>query len=93
MIQRDSSNIVGYWFIPHSAKVNIHFYENGRFGFNDYNVKLDRYEYLTGTYILIDSVLFLKYDDRPEQHFRFYRDPTDDNYYITRKGYYFAKGR
>lgn len=88
---KDSSIIVGYWFVPHSAKVNIHFYENGRFEFNDYNLSLDKYEHLVGSYKLVDSVLTLFYIDRPKQSFKFYKD-DDDNYYIKKRGYYFAKG-
>ena len=86
-----TNEIIGYWFVPHSAKVNIRFFKNGRFNFNDYNLHLDSYELLVGKYELSDSTLILLYDDRPQQKFKFYKD-DDDNYYIKKKGYYFAKG-
>jgi len=89
--KEDTARIVGYWFTPHSAKVNIRFYNDGHFEFNDYNLKLEAYERLTGKYKLNDSLLVLQYDDRPQQTFKFYKD-SDDNYYIKKNGYYFAKG-
>lgn len=86
----NTSEIVGNWFTPHSAEVKLNFSKSGRFEFNDYNLKLDRYELLSGNYDLHDSTLTLKYDDRAAQKFIFYKG-DDDNYYIKKKGYYFVK--
>ncbi len=83
----DTSIIEGYWFMPHSARVNFHFYNNGRFGFNDFNQQLNSYEYLQGTYRLSDSVLHVNYDDRPSQSFKFYKDFSDGDYDIIKRGY------
>lgn len=88
----ENNKIIGYWFIPHSARVNILFLPNKHFKFNDYNSVEDKYEQLTGIYELIDTTtLLLNYSDRPKQHFKFNKG-ADDNYYITKKGYYFVKG-
>ena len=87
-------NVIGYWFIPHNATVNIKFLRNGSFKFNDYNTLLGKEEVLRGTYQLRNGSLTLLYDDRPKQSFRFYKgNPGDKNYYIKGSaGYYFVKG-
>lgn len=86
-------NLIGYWFYPHAAMVNISFDRNGRFEFNDYNSTLEKEELLTGTYKLENGMLTLLYDDRPKQSFKFYKgERGDNNYYIKKSGYYFVKG-
>ncbi len=88
----DSQNLIGFWFQPHSAFLNIKFYPNGRFEFNDYNLKLDKEELLKGRYYLKGSSLVLVYDDRPKQSFNFIKGKGGDkNFYIKKKGYYFVK--
>ena len=85
--------LIGYWFIPHSATINIRFYRNKQFVFNDYNDVLNKEERLTGTFELSGNILTLYYEDRPKQKFRFHKGPRgDEDYYIESKGYYFAKG-
>jgi|GEM_PF-2830904 len=85
--------IIGYWFTPHCDTMNIRFYRNGHFEFNDYNSTLEKEELLTGTYKLVNGVLSLMYDDRPKQNFKFYKGEKGDlNYYIKKGGYYFVKG-
>ncbi len=86
-------NLIGNWFVPHAAVINIKFNRNGRFEFNDYNTILEKDEFLTGEYKLSDGVLTLMYDDRPKQNFKFYKgEGKDNNYYIKKEGYYFVKG-
>jgi hypothetical protein len=86
-------NLIGYWFTPHGATVNIRFNRNGRFEFNDYNSSLEEEELLTGEFKLQNGTLTLMYDDRPKQNFKFYKGESgDDNYYIKKNGYYFVKG-
>jgi hypothetical protein len=86
--------IVGCWFVPHSATINIRFSQNGEFEFNDYNDQLEKSELLTGKFRLSDKTLILFYSDRPKQKFSFTRGKgADDNYYIKNSsGYYFVKG-
>lgn len=89
----DLENLIGYWFTPHAATVDISFYRNGRFEFNDYNASLEQEELLTGEYKLQNGTLTLLYDDRLKQNFTFYKGETgDDNFYIKKNGYYFVKG-
>ncbi|MBB6005215.1 hypothetical protein [Arcicella rosea] len=86
-------NLIGYWFVPHGATINIKFKRDGNFEFNDYKVKLDKEELLKGTYQLENGTLTLFYDDRPKQKFKFYKGKNgDENYYIKKTGYYFVKG-
>jgi hypothetical protein len=86
-------NLIGYWFVPHGATINIKFNRDGKFEFNDYNVTLEKDELLKGTYQLENGVLTLLYEDRPKQKFKFYKgEKGDDNYYIKKTGYYFVKG-
>jgi hypothetical protein len=88
-----SKELVGYWFIPHSAGINIKFNPDKSFLFNDCNLKLDKEEQLRGTYELIGNSLVLHYNDRSQQKFSFHKGKgTDTNYYIEKKGYYFVKG-
>jgi hypothetical protein len=92
----ESSNIeklIGYWFTPHAATVNIRFYRNKTFVLNDYNSTLDKEEKLTGTFDLTGNTLTLLYEDRAKQKFTFYKgEGDDDNYYIKNPGNYFVKG-
>ena len=59
--------IGGCWFVPHSAGINIRFYEDGRFDMNDFNVKKNQMEELHGKYVIDGKKLLLRYDDRPGQ--------------------------
>lgn len=89
----DVENLIGYWFVPHVAIINIRFYRNGKFDFKDYNATLDKDENLQGTYQLDKGILTLFYNDRPKQNFKFYRgDKGDVNYYIKNNSHYFVKG-
>jgi hypothetical protein len=86
-------NLIGYWFVPHVAFINIRFYRNEKFIFKDYNATLDKDESLQGTYQLDKGTLTLYYDDRPKQKFKFYRsDKGDYNYYIKNNSHSFVKG-
>lgn len=89
----DIENLIGYWFIPHGASLNIKFKRDGNFEFNDYNSTTETEELLTGTYELKNGTLTLMYDDRPKQDFKFYKGKDgDENFYIKKSGYYFVKG-
>lgn len=89
----NKENLIGNWFTPHGAEVNISFERDDRFSFNDYNGKLERMELLTGKYTLENGKLTLLYDDRPKQSFKFYAGKKgDDHFYIKKSGYYFVKG-
>lgn len=84
--------LIGCWFVPHSATINIKFERNGRFKFNDYNSQLQVEETLRGSWELSGSSLSLLYDDRPKQNFQFHKGKNGDtNYYIEKSGYYFVK--
>jgi hypothetical protein len=85
--------LVGKWFIPHSAEINITFFQNGTFIFNDFNYKTLMTEVLNGKFELIGNKLFLKYNDRPKQTFTYRKGKgVDCNYYILKgKNYYFVK--
>jgi len=85
--------LVGKWFIPHAADINITFNEDKTFVFNDFNIKTEEIEVLHGTFELSGNKLILKYDDRPQQTFQFKKGKgADDNYYITKgENYYFVK--
>lgn len=85
--------LIGYWFTPHAATINIQFFEDGHFILNDYNVKTEQEEQLTGMFSLEAEKLTLNYNDRPSQSFRFYKgEENDGNYYIKNPGNYFVKG-
>lgn len=91
-IIQNNNRIIGNWFIPHNADINITFNKNGTFIFLDYNSKLEKEEILKGKYKLNGDKLILIYIDRPKQTFSFYRGSQgDDNYYIKKGNYYFVK--
>ncbi len=87
-------NVIGNWFIPHNAVINIKFTRDGRFVFNDYNSQTDEEEVLTGEFKLENGIITLLYDDRAKQEFKITKGTNGDtNYYITKgKDYYFVKG-
>lgn len=85
--------LIGYWFTPHMATINILFKRDKTFLLNDYNSILEKEEQLTGTYELTGTTLILFYSDRPKQKFQFYKgEGNDNNYYIKNTGNYFVKG-
>jgi hypothetical protein len=85
--------LIGKWFTPHAADINITFNKDRTFIFNDFNLKTEETEVLHGTFELNDNNLILKYDNKPQQIFKFEKGKgADDNYYITNgKNYYFVK--
>lgn len=85
--------LIGKWFMPHAADINITFNENRTFFFNDFNIKTEEIEVLKGTFELSGNKLILKYKNKPQQIFQFKKGKgTDDNYYITKgENYYFVK--
>jgi len=85
----NKEKLIGNWFKPGEASVNLKFYRNGRFEFNDYNSKTNEEELLVGDYELKDGTLTLNYDDRPGQKFKFYKDGRE--FYIKKGSYYFVK--
>lgn len=86
--------LIGKWFTPHAADINITFYKDRTFVFNDFNRKTEEIEVLRGTFELNGNNLILKYKNKPQQIFKFEKGKgADDNYYITKgKNYYFVKG-
>lgn len=89
----DTKKLFWDWFIPHNATININFYDDWTFLFNDFNWEKNAEEVLTWNFELIWENLTLKYNDRPPQSFRFYKwDWNDSNYYISSVSwYYFVK--
>ena len=86
-------NLIGNWFTPHAAMVNMKFMRDKTFIFNDYNSTMEDLEELSGHYELDGKTLTLFYSDRPKQRFSFKKGVNgDNNYYITKTGYYFVKG-
>jgi hypothetical protein len=84
------SDIVGKWFIPHIADINIIFYKDTTFLFKDYNEKLDKEEQLQGKFELKGDKLTLYYYDRKPQVFHYSKRGTDHvNYYITKGNNYY----
>lgn len=85
--------LTGKWFTPHAADINITFNKDRTFVFNDFNLKTEEIEVLHGTFELNGNDLILKYDNKPQQTFKFKKGKgADDNYYITKgKKYYFVK--
>ena len=85
--------LIGNWFMPHNADINITFSRDSTFIFNDFNTKLLKDEVLRGKFQLKPDKLILIYNDRPQQIFNFKKGSgIDDNYYITKgKNYYFVK--
>jgi len=82
-IEDKDSSILWYWFMPDMASViNIEFFDDKRFIFNDYNDKLQKSEALKWSYEIIENKLKLDYDDRPWQTFT-YEKWEYDIYYIT----------
>jgi hypothetical protein len=87
----NTEKLLGYWFMPHAATINIQFYRDQRFVFNDYNKAIGKEEKLTGKFSLQGKTLTLLYDDRPKQKFQFTKgEPGDNNYYIKNQNYYFV---
>lgn len=86
--------VIGNWFIPHNATVNIKFTRDRRFVFNDYNSITEQDEVLTGEFKVENGIITLFYDDRAKQKFRIAKGINGDtNYYITKgNDYYFVKG-
>ena len=84
--------ILGCWFQPHAAFIQMKFRRDGQFEFNDYNNILDKKEVLRGHYSITGTLLTLFYNDRPKQNFRYYKGSKGDtNYYIKNGGYYLVK--
>ena len=84
--------ILGCWFQPHAAFIQMKFRRNGQFEFNDYNSITDKEEVLKGHYSILGTTLTLFYNDRPKQKFRYYKgSKSDTNYYIKNGGYYLVK--
>lgn len=74
-------NLIGFWFTPHAAMVNMKFDRKGNFIFNDYNTNLEKMEELTGNYEISGTSLTLYYDDRPKQKFRYKQEVKGDHQY------------
>lgn len=85
--------LIGNWFTPHVADINIIFNKDRTFVFNDFNMRTEEIEVLRGTYELNGNDLTLKYDNKPQHTFKFEKGKgVDDNYYIKRgEKYYFVK--
>ncbi|NLI34986.1 MAG: hypothetical protein GX416_00485 [Bacteroidales bacterium] len=85
--------LIGKWFTPHAADINITFNKDRTFIFNSFNIKTQEIEVLRGKFELDGKNLILKYDNKPQQIFKFEKGKgVDDNYYITKgKKYYFVK--
>lgn len=63
--------LIGKWFIPHAADINITFNKDSTFVFNDFNIKTGEIEVLHGKYELNGNKLILKYDGKSRQIFKF----------------------
>lgn len=79
--------LIGEWFIPHAADINITFNKDRTFVFNNFNIETEEIEVLHGAFELNDNNLMLRYDNIPQQIFKFEkRKGADNNYYITKGG-------
>jgi hypothetical protein len=91
-IRSKSSNpkiLVGCWWYPHSATIQIHFSKNGTFVFNDVDNTI-----LKGKYYLNQGTITLSYYDRKPQNFylKYHIDSEGKPYFeIYKKGYSFVK--
>ncbi len=88
--------MIGCFFFPHSADINIRFYEDGSFVFHDFDPDSGSIVTRRGWFHLTDSSLVMTYlTNTPEDRFRFYRGRlgTADslNYYLSKPQYYFVK--
>jgi hypothetical protein len=87
-----NDSLYGFWFVPHSATINITFNKDRTFIFNDYDIDNDKEEILYGTYYLHDKKLTLKSTNGKQFTFKFEKGKgIDENFYIKNKDYYFVK--
>lgn len=87
-----NSELLGKWYTPHVASINIKFYKDHTFEFDDYNEVKDIDELLTGKFELNKGTLTLHYTDRPKEEFKFYKgEHGDARYYIKNSQHYFIK--
>jgi hypothetical protein len=56
----NNDSIVGHWFQPHAAMINITFSKNGKFEFNTFDSKTMQDEKLTGIYSVEGQKVILK---------------------------------
>ncbi len=88
----NNKELIGTWFTPHVASVNIKFNTDQTFEFNDYNESKKSEELHTGSFELTKDILTLHYSDRQKQDFKFYKgEHGDDRYYIKNSTHYFIK--
>ena len=92
-ITKSEYGLIGKWFIPHAADINITFNKDRTFIFNHFNIKTEEIEVLHGMFELNGNRLILIYDNRTQQTFKFQKGKgADDNYYIIKgDNYYFVK--
>ncbi len=84
--------LLGFWYTPHGASINITFFKNKKFVFNDYNTTLNKMEKLTGSYELKGDTLILFHIGKPKEYFDFAKfENSEDEYFIQRSGGYFIK--
>ena len=88
----NNSELIGTWFTPHVASINIKFNTDQTFELNDYNESKNIEELLTGRFELNKGTLTLHYNDRQKQDFKFYKgEHGDDRFYIKNSNHYFIK--
>lgn len=83
--------LLGYWYIPKS-QVNVRFYPNKKFEYNDYDSARNRSQKFTGKYTLKGSDVTLQFDDKSRQLFKFYKTgPGTKNYSLKKENDLFIK--
>jgi len=83
--------LVGYWYKPKS-QVNVRFYPNKTFEYNDYDSVANRSQKFKGKFSLKDTELTLIFDDKSKQVFSFYKvNPGNKNYYLKKGNDFFIK--
>lgn len=84
--------LLGYWYKP-KTQVNVRFYRNKTFVYNDYNPAANSSQKLTGKYSLKDTVLTLNFEDKSKQVLSFYKFKSGNkNYYLKKGNDFFIKG-
>jgi hypothetical protein len=87
----NNDSIVGHWFQPHAAMINITFSKNGKFEFNTFDSKMMQDEKLTGIYSVEGQKVILKITNSERKEDFFEIKTNEGGYYIEKEGFYLVK--
>lgn len=87
----NNDSIVGHWFQPHAAMINITFSKNGKFEFNTYDNKTMQDEKLTGIYSVEGQKVILKITNSERKEDFFDIKTNEGGYYLEKTGFYLIK--